>query len=69
MAMRCFLIKKGHIRDVEFLEPAPDDGLIEQGRAFFEKRSAEGFDDFEVWDRARRIYALSEAPEGLSVRR
>jgi len=60
--MRCFLMNNGHIRAVEVLEPAPDQALVDQARAHFRRRASEKFDDFEVWDGARRLYSLSEDP-------
>ena len=61
--MRCFLMKNGHIAAVEFLTAGRDDVLIEQARQHFNRRADECFDDFEVWDGARRVYCFSEDPE------
>jgi hypothetical protein len=60
--MRCFLMKMGHIRAVEVLEPAPDQALVDQARGHFRRRAREKFDDFEVWVGTRRLYSLSEDP-------
>lgn len=66
--MRCFLMKKGHIGGVEMLTPAPDDELIEQARAHFERRKeADPFDAFEVWDHARRVYSWPEELPGPTL--
>ena len=54
--MRCYLMRRGGIVSVEFLEAGPDGSLIEQGRAIFEARTAERFDGFEVWDGARPVF-------------
>ena len=62
--MRCFLKKKGRIAAVEFLEAGPDESLVEQAKAHFARRTTdERFDGFEVWDRARYVYAWPEEPE------
>jgi hypothetical protein len=67
--MRCFLMMKGHIAGVEFLAEGPDDKLIEQARAHFDRRTSakEPFDGFEVWDRARRVYTWPDEPEPNST--
>ena len=54
--MRCYLMRKGHIADVEFLTAGPDDALIKQAKQIFRERTDRPFDGFEVWDRARRVY-------------
>ena len=57
--MRCFLMRDGHIRDVEVLPThLSDQEAIEQCRLAFE-RQREAFDDFEVWHLARKIYQHS----------
>lgn len=60
--MRCFLMNRGHIVGVEFLSKGPDDKLVEEARAHFDRRigGGERFDGFEVWDRARRVYVWPE---------
>jgi hypothetical protein len=58
--MRCYLMRKGHIGDVEFLSPGPDEALIEQGKRIFLERTDRLFDGFEVWDGARRVYVHPE---------
>lgn len=60
--VRCYLMRKGHIKAVEILSKGPDDALIEQGKAHFARRSDEEFDGFEIWDRKRWIYAYPEVP-------
>lgn len=59
--MRCYLIRKGHIAAVEVLGAGPDEALVEQARALFEKRESE-FEGFEVWDCARFVYRYPELP-------
>lgn len=55
--MRCYLMSKGHIGAVEFLAAGPDEKLIEQAKAHFERRRIPDFlDGFEVWDGVRRVY-------------
>jgi CRP-like cAMP-binding protein len=54
--MRCYLMQKGHIAAVEFLEPGPDEVLIEQAKTCFRRHAGRSFDGFEVWDGARRLY-------------
>ena len=58
--MRCYLMRKGHIAAVEFLETGPDAELIDQGKAHFDRRADERFDGFEVWDGKRRLYCYPE---------
>ena len=53
---------RGHIVAVEFLAAGSDENLIQQGRVHFARRSGEGFDAFEVWDHARKVYAWPEEP-------
>ena len=64
--MRCYLMIKGHIAAVEFLGGGPDEHLIEQAQAHFTRRQEEGFDGFEVWDRARRVYGWPRSPPSRS---
>jgi hypothetical protein len=62
--MRCFFMQGGHIAAVELLEnAADDDAAIRQSRAMFVSRIRLGFDGFEVWDRARRVYRYPEPDE------
>lgn len=58
--MRCYLMHSGHILAVEFLAAGPDESLIEQAKAHFDRRSEEPFDGFEVWDGKRRVYCFPE---------
>jgi hypothetical protein len=51
---------KGHIAAVEFLSAGSDEKLIEEAHGHFARRREERFDGFEVWDRARRVYAWPE---------
>jgi len=60
--MRCYLLKDGHILAVEFLASGSDQELIEQAHGHFERRAAERFEGFEVWDAARRVYTWPEQP-------
>lgn len=61
--MRCYLMRKGHIEAVEFLQARDDKGRIEEARELFKARAerllAEGF---EVWDGGRFIYRFPELP-------
>ena len=61
--MRCYLMRRGHIASVEFLELGSDAELIEQGKAKFSARKAEGFEGFEVWDGARPLYRFPDEPK------
>lgn len=54
--MRCYMMKNGHIIAVELLIPAPDEALIEQGKAHFRRLADHSFDGFEIWDGARRVH-------------
>jgi len=54
--MRCFYMRNGHIQAVDFLEPGPDEALIEQARTLFGQRTDQPLDGFEVWDGKRRVY-------------
>ena len=58
--MRCYLMWKGHIADVEFLAGGSDEALIEQGKRIFRERTNRPFDGFEVWDGTRRVYVYPE---------
>jgi hypothetical protein len=49
-------MKGGQIAAVELLTPAPDLEAIEQAKERFKVRRTEGFDGYEVWDRARFLY-------------
>lgn len=61
--MRCYLMKKGHIAAVEILTAGPDEKLVHEAHAHFERRTKEElFDAFEVWDAARRVYSWPEEP-------
>lgn len=60
--MRCYLMKKGHIADVEILASGPDESLVDQAKLHFARRGGERFDGFEVWDRARKVYVWPEEP-------
>ena len=62
-AVRCYLMRKGHIESVEMLDVGSDAELIAQGKAHFARRG--GFDGFEVWDGKRRIYVYPEDPRTL----
>ena len=61
--LRCYLMRKGHFAAVEFLTPAPDEELIEQGKRIFNHRTDRPFDGFEVWDGARRLHVYPEETE------
>jgi hypothetical protein len=57
--MRCFLMRGGHIVSVRELSTVlSDEEAIEQCRLEFEK-SRQYFDDFEVWQRTRKVYQHS----------
>ena len=58
--MRCYLMWKGDIADVEFLTGGSDEALIEQGKRIFRERTNRPFDGFEVWDGTRRVYVYPE---------
>lgn len=58
--MRCYFMRKGHIAAVEILDEGSDEFLIEQARTHFQECSEIGFEGFEVWDRARRVYTWPE---------
>lgn len=60
--MRCYLMRKGHIGDVEVLTDESDDAAIRQADALFETRNAEEFEGFEIWDRARFVHRHPPAP-------
>jgi hypothetical protein len=64
--MRCYLMKGGHIVSIREL-PADlsDEEAVEQGRLAFEA-GREHLDDFEVWQRTRRIYRQSLDPKPLA---
>lgn len=59
--MRCFLMRDGRFKGVEMLEPGSDENLIQQSHIHFDRRQAEGFDSFEVWDHARLVFSWPEA--------
>jgi hypothetical protein len=53
-------MKGGHIAAVwELSTDLTDEDAVEQSRLAFEDSRGQGFDDFEVWDRSRRIYQNS----------
>jgi len=54
--MRCFYMRNGHIQAVDFLDPDPDEALIDQARALFRKKTDQPLDGFEIWDGARRVH-------------
>ena len=57
--MRCYLMKGGHIAAVKELSPDLfDEEAIEQCRFAF-KNSPIQIDDFEVWQRHRKVYQHS----------
>jgi hypothetical protein len=58
--MRCYLMRKGHIKAVVILTAGPDEALIEQGKRIFSDRPDRPFDGFEVWDGARRVHVYPE---------
>lgn len=69
--MRCYLMRNGHIASVEFLIPAPDEALIEQGKAHFRRLAADtSVDGFEIWDGARKVHVyppdIDQAPTSPS---
>jgi len=57
--MRCFFMRRGHIRAVEFLSPGTDEDLIEQGQKRFRERT-DRVDGFEVWDGTRKVHVYPE---------
>lgn len=67
--MRCYLMRKGHIADAEYLRPGSDDSLIKQSEAHFARRSAEAFDGFEVWDGTRRVHVHVKKTDQPSAKR
>jgi hypothetical protein len=52
--MRCYLMRNGHIAAVELLDVKSDEEAVEKCRALFEERKPK-FEEFEVWDRTRKI--------------
>ena len=57
--MRCYLMHGGHIASVKELSPdLSDEEAIELCRLAFEDR-LEYLDDFEVWQRTRKVYQHS----------
>jgi len=61
--MRCYLMRKGHIAAVEFLNPGPDESLVEQCHRIFLAQTDRYFDGFEVWDGKRRLHVYPEETE------
>ena len=66
--MRCYLMRKGHIVDAEYLRPGSDGSLIKQSEAHFVRRSAEAFDGFEVWDGTRRVHVYAKKTDQPSAK-
>jgi hypothetical protein len=62
--MRCYLKRGGRILGVEMLVAGPDDELVRQSHAIFDKQPANMFDSFEVWDRTRFLFRFERAPVG-----
>jgi hypothetical protein len=58
--MRCYLMRKGHIKAIVFLSKGTDIALIEQGEAIFRQQTESAFDGFEVWDGTRRVHVHPE---------
>jgi hypothetical protein len=55
--MRCYFIRDGHIRAVEYLTQKTDEERIVEAAQLFEcKGKPRGADAFEVWDGARFLY-------------
>jgi hypothetical protein len=52
--MRCYLMRNGHIASVRELPGLGDQEAVDFASRLFGK-STDGFDGFEVWDRARMI--------------
>jgi len=64
--MRCFLMSGGHIVSVKVLSTdLSDEEAIEQCRLEFEN-SRQYLDDFEVWQRTRKVYQHSLDREVLT---
>jgi hypothetical protein len=62
--MRCFFMQAGHIAAVELLENiSGDEAAIARCRSLFVTRVRLGYDGFELWDRARRVYCYPEPCE------
>ena len=59
--MRCYFMRGGRIRDVEFLDAPSDDLLIQQAMTALERRSNQHFDGFEVWHGKRFVYRYDRA--------
>ncbi len=58
--MRFYLMKNGHIAEVrELSTDVSDEDAIEQCRLAFENSITQYFDDFEVWQRTRKVYQHS----------
>ena len=55
--MRCYLMRMGHIENVEMLRDGPDAELIEQAKRLFKEHNAEQrYDGFEIWSGRRFVY-------------
>jgi hypothetical protein len=58
--MRCYFMRNGHIVSVEEMPGLSDEEAVAKGRHLFEERAPQGFDGFEVWDRARMLIQYPE---------
>lgn len=57
--MRCYFMREKRIAEVFVLEPGPDDELVRQAKAIFDKQADEAIDGFEVWSIDRFVYRLT----------
>ncbi len=53
--MRCYLMKGGHIVNVELLPGLSDQEAIEKSHILFSNMPEERYDGFELWEGARFI--------------
>jgi len=59
--MRCYFMRGSSIASVVFLAEGPDDVLVKQALAAFEKNARHAYDGFEVWDGKRFVYRYTAA--------
>lgn len=68
--MRCYFMRQRHIADVAVLPALNDQEAVEKARELVEARKGrDGFEGFEVWDRARKLikYPPPEGAEGVEA--
>ena len=62
-AMRCYLMKDGHIHGVVLLKTGPDEDLIWQAESALKEYARRGIEGVEVWDGTRFVYRSLDTPE------